>query len=116
MSQDRPGFDAEATVSFLATAEGGCSRPKLSGYRPQFHYAGADWAVSTTFPDVTQVNPGDTVRVLLSFLDPQQHLGKVVVGTPFLIREGRTIVAYGSITKILELEASARRMRERHAV
>jgi translation elongation factor EF-Tu-like GTPase len=116
MSQDPPGFDAEATVSFLATADGGGSRPKLSGYRPQFHYAGADWVVSTTFPDVTQVNPGDTVRVLLSFLNPEHHLGKVVVGTPFLIREGRMIVAYGSITKILELEASARRMRERHAV
>jgi elongation factor Tu-like protein len=116
MSQEPLRYDAEATVTFLTAVDGGRSTPAFSGYRPQFHYAGADWDALNTYPDVTQVDPGDTVRVLLNFLSPDQHLGKVVVGTPFLLREGRRIVAYGSITKILDLESSARRARERHAV
>jgi len=88
-------------VTFLTAEDGGRSGPAFSGYRPQFHYAGHDWIALSTYPDVTQVNPGDTVRVFLSFLSPERHLGQVIVGTPFLFREGRRIVAYGSISKIL---------------
>ena len=116
MSQAALRFDAEATATFLTAADGGRSGPAFSGYRPQFHYAGHDWDAVNVYPDVPQVNPGDTVRILLSFLSPDAHLGKLVVGSPFLLREGRTIVAYGAITKILELEESARRARQRHAV
>ena len=83
----------------------------MSEYRPQFYYAGHDWDAVHTYPDVAEVHPGETVRAFMSFLSPGEHLGKVYEGMPFLIREGARIVGYGSIVKIVELEASAERMR-----
>jgi translation elongation factor EF-Tu-like GTPase len=116
MSSPPLAADAEGDVTFLTTADGGRSGPAFSGYRPQFHYDGHDWDAVNTYPDVAQVNPGDRVRVIFSFLSPDAHVGKLSVGTPFLLREGRKIVAYGSITKLDQLEESGRRARERHAV
>lgn len=100
--------DVEAVVTFLPTEHGGRSTPAFSDYRPQFYYAGRDWDAPHEYPDVEQVHPGDTVRAYLAFLSPQEHIGKLSPGMPFLIREGQRIIGYGSITKVLELEASAR--------
>lgn len=106
--------DAEAILTFLPTEDGGRSGPVFSDYRPQFYYDGHDRDASHTYPDVESVKPGETVRVILSFLSPDQHVGKLNIGTPFLIREGRTIVGYGAITKLVELEESARKARQRN--
>ena len=106
--------DAEAVLTFLPTAHGGRSGPVFADYRPQFYYDGRDWDAPHTYPDVDRVNPGESVRVILSFLSPDQHFGKLGVGTPFLIREGQKIVGYGAITKLVELEASAEKARERN--
>ena len=103
--------DIEGVVTFLTAADGGRSTPALSGYRPQFHYDGYDWDAIQTYPDVERVEPGMTTRVLFSFTRPQQHDGKLQVGKPFLIREGRRIVGYGAVTKLLELASSAQRKR-----
>jgi translation elongation factor EF-Tu-like GTPase len=111
--------DAEAEVTFLATAEGGRKSPVQNDYRPQFYYDGHDWDAVHEYPDVDAVNPGDTARVLLRFLSPQEHLGRVVPGLEFLIREGARTVARGRITKILALAdsvARAQARRPRHAV
>jgi len=45
------------------------------------------------------------------FLSPQFHVGKVVVGTDFEIREGKRTMAKGRVTKILHLEVNAARVR-----
>jgi translation elongation factor EF-Tu-like GTPase len=109
----RLAHDAEAILTFLPTEHGGRRGPAFSNYRPQFYYDGGDWDAHHTYPDVERVNPGDTVRVILSFLSPDQHIGRLRVGSPFLIREGQRIVGYGAITKLIELETSAMRARER---
>src|SRR5689334_1063591 len=70
MSSPPLAADAEGDVTFLTTADGGRSGPAFSGYRPQFHYDGHDWDAVNTYPDVAQVNPGDRVRVVFSFLSP----------------------------------------------
>jgi hypothetical protein len=54
------------------------------------------------------VNPGDTVRAFLAFLSPGSHLGKLQPGKAFLIREGQRVVGYGSVTRVIDLEASAK--------
>jgi translation elongation factor EF-Tu-like GTPase len=104
-----PPHDAEARLTFLRTEDGGKQHSVTSDYRPQFHYDGRDWDARHFYPDVERVNPGDTVRVILSFLSPAQHIGKLAVGSPFVIREGQKIVGYGAITKLIELETSAER-------
>jgi translation elongation factor EF-Tu-like GTPase len=101
--------DVEADIYFLTTEEGGRKGPAYTDYRPQFYYDGHDWDAPHEYPDVEQVNPGDTVRAYLAFLSPHEHLGKLYVGKEFLIREGARTVGRGKITKILELEDSAKR-------
>jgi translation elongation factor EF-Tu-like GTPase len=99
--------DVEVEITFLPTEHGGRRGPAFNDYRPQFYYAGHDWDASHEYPDVGQVNPGDTVRAYLCFLSPQEHAGKLKPGTAFLIREGQKVVGYGSVTCILDLETSA---------
>jgi len=96
--------DIEAEVTFLPTHASGRQGPAFSGYRPQFFYDGHDWDAIQTYPDVEQVNPGDTVRVHFTFLSPELHTGKVVPGKRFLLREGQRVVGYGQVTCILRLE------------
>jgi len=101
--------DVEVQLHFLPTAAGGRAGPAYTGYRPQLFYSGQDWDAVHTYPDVTMANPGDTVRAYLGFLSPHEHVGRVAVGMPFLVREGARTVAYGVVTAMLSLEASANR-------
>jgi translation elongation factor EF-Tu-like GTPase len=105
--------DIEAELTFLPTNANGRRGPAFSGYRPQFFYDGEDWDAIQFYPDAEQANPGDTVKVQFAFLRPQYHVGKMVPGKMFLIREGQRVVGYGCVTKILALEESAQRARER---
>jgi elongation factor Tu len=99
--------DIEAEITFIPTEHGGRGRPAFTDYRPQFYYSGQDWDAHHEYPDVEQVNPGDTVRAFLCFLSPDEHVGRLKPGMAFLIREGAKIVAYGSVTRLIDLEASA---------
>ncbi len=110
------GPHIETEIEFLPTDAGGRKGPAFSGYRPQFFYSGQDWDAEHQYPDVEQVNPGDTVRAILRFLSPHEHWGKVDVGIPFLIREGARTIGYGKITKLLpDFEKNARAMLEEKA-
>lgn len=94
----------EALISFLRPEDGGRSCAASSElYRPQFFYENRDWDVRITFEDRDAAAPGETVSARLSFLSPAEHRGRVLVGTPFLLREGKKIVAFGSVTAILSL-------------
>jgi translation elongation factor EF-Tu-like GTPase len=107
--------DIEAEVSFLSTAEGGRSGPATSGFRPQFYYEGHDWDAVHEYPDKEWVHPGETVRAFLAFLSPAEHVGRLSTGTKFLLREGQRIIGRGVVTRVLELEDSARKAETRRA-
>jgi len=99
--------DIEAEIAYLSTANGGREGYVASGYRGQFHYNGQDWDAPQFFVDRERVEPGESVVARLWFASPQAHVGNVVPGTVFLIREGLKTVAYGKVTKLLNLEAHA---------
>jgi translation elongation factor EF-Tu-like GTPase len=101
--------DIEAEITFVRAEDGGRSTPAFSGYRPQFFYDGHDWDADQEFPDVQSALPGQTVRALLRFLSPEMHVGRLNVGMEFQVREGPRVVARGRVTKILDLDESARR-------
>ncbi len=105
--------DIEGEVTYIPTEAGRRQKPAFSGYRPQFYYDGNDWDAIQTYPDVDQVNPGETVRVIFTFLSPDEHFGKIQPGTIFLIREGTRTVGYGKVNKILDLEKSAKTVMEK---
>jgi elongation factor Tu len=108
--------DIEAEIYFLTTGEGGRMTPVLSGYRPQFYYDGYDWDAIQNYVGVAEpVQLGQTVTARLSFLSPQYHVGKLYSGKEFLICEGSKVVGRGRVTKILDLEKSAKEAEEREA-
>ena len=98
-----PKTNVEALVTFLPTEYGGKVDATRTGYRGQFHYGGSDWDAAYVFPDVDEIEPGQTARVLLAFMSPQVHVGHVRAGMPFVLREGQKVVAYGSITSVIDL-------------
>lgn len=106
----KPNFpkDIEAEITFLTAEEGGRKVPAFSGYRPQFYYDGNHWDAQHDYIGVSEVFPGQTVTTHLTFASPRFQLGKLYPGKEFLIREGHQIVARGKITKILNLENSAK--------
>lgn len=106
--------DIEAEIRFFRTDEGGRKGPARTGYRPQFYYHGHDWDAVHEYPDCEWVYPGDTITAYLAFLSPEAHVGRLAPGTVFQIREGAKVVAEGRVTKLLELEQSARRSQESH--
>ena len=99
--------DVEVEITYLPTDRGGRSSPMTTGYRPQFYYDGQDWDAHHEYPDAELVYPGDTVRAFLEFLSPFEHVGRVVAGMPFLIREGNKTVGYGTVREVLDLQKSA---------
>ena len=102
--------DIEVEIEYLPTEHGGRSTPVKSGYRPQFYYDGHDWDGVQTFEGIEWVSPGGKVKAFISFLSPAEHVGKLYPGKAFLIREGNRILGYGSVIRVLELEASAKRL------
>jgi len=105
-----PARDIEVQLTLLPSEHGGRQGPVFSGYRPQFYYDGHDWDAQHEYPDVKVVYPGQTVRAYLTMLSPESHVGKLGPGMAFLIREGNKTVGYGSVVRLLELEASAKRV------
>ena len=114
MNPDYPP-DIEAEITFLTSEEGGRSTPAFSGYRPQFYYDEQDWDAQHDYIGVSEVYPGQTVTTHLTFASPHYQLGKLHPGKEFLIREGQKVVACGEVTKILNLENSAKAAEAREA-
>jgi translation elongation factor EF-Tu-like GTPase len=104
--------DIEAEIHYLSTDNGGRKGYVASDYRGQFFYDGHDWDARQYFIGKSQVEPGETVNAQLAFLSPHEHVGKVAVGTMFLVREGAKTVGYGKVTRLLNLLANANRMGE----
>ena len=103
-------LDIEATLTVLPTEHGGPTAPFVSGARPQFYYQGQDHGCQVTIPDNQTLKPGETAKALFTFLNPEDHWGKLAIGTPFLLRHGQKVVAYGSVSGLLQLEQSAKRI------
>ena len=108
-------WDIEVELTFLSTEEDGRKGHAFSGYRSQFYYDGHDWDAIHNYLNVEAVYPGQTVTAQLSFLSPQCHVGKLYPGKEFLIREGQRVVGKGRVTKILDLENSAKRVEEKES-
>jgi hypothetical protein len=99
--------DVEVELEFLPTELGGRGTAVRSGYRPQLYYDGHDWDASHEYPDAEQVCPGEHVRAYLTCMSPQFHVGKLVPGKAVLFREGQRVVAFGTVTRIIDLPHAA---------
>ena len=93
--------ELEAEIYYLTTEESGRKSAILSGYLDQFHYDEKDWDAVQEFINKNICNVGETVKVYLQTLSPNNYLGKLFIGKKFEIREGKKIVGIGKITKVL---------------
>lgn len=102
--------DVEVRFTLLKTEDGGRAHPmiRFASYRPQFHYDGSDWDCVVEIA-VESVALGQSAIAVISFFSPDQHFGKLTIGSPFVLREGARIVAYGAISRLLNLEQAALR-------
>jgi hypothetical protein len=101
--------DIEAIITLLPTEQGGKTGIISNDYRSQFRYDGQDWDVRYQLIDNFEVRPGETAWAIISFLSPQCHIGKIYEGMKFEMREGGKTIGEGKVTKILELEESAKK-------
>ena len=114
--ESNPRRDVEAEINFLTPEEGGRRTPVLSGYRPQFYCDGQDFVVVMDFFGVAEpVYPGQNATAYLTFISPEYLVKILYPGKEFLIREGERVVARGRVTKILDLEGSAKEAEEYNA-
>ena len=101
--------DVEVTFEEISSEQGGLSHSLVTGARPQFFYRGHDWDCHVEIiAPVADAQPVG-VRAFLAFLSPDEHLGRLNVGMAFVLRHGRRTVAFGTIVRLVDLEASAKR-------
>ena len=96
-------FDFIAILKYKTFDEGGRSTPAKSGYRPQlcFDFEKNSTSGRQVFIDKEWVCPGESVEAKITMLSPQLFENKLYEGLEFKFCEGRTIVGYGAILKIL---------------
>ena len=99
----RNNIDFIAFLKYNSFDEGGRSTPAKSGYRPQlcFDFEKNSTSGRQIFINKEWVSPGETVEAEITILSPQLFENKLYEGLEFKFCEGRTIVGYGTILKIL---------------
>jgi elongation factor Tu len=95
----KPHAEFEAEVYALTKEEGGRHKPFVTGYKPQFYIRTTDVTGEVKLPDdVAMVQPGDTVKVIVTLITPVAIEDKM----RFSIREGGKTVGAGVVTKIIK--------------
>ena len=100
------GCMLRARVTFLPTAQGGRYSPCTTGYRGQFHWKGEDEISESSMQVIPErwAQPGESTDARFSFTEnsTSRLAGRIKVGDHFELREGRTVVAFGTVTEIEE--------------
>ncbi|MGM5630594.1 hypothetical protein O2K51_06780 [Apibacter raozihei] len=96
--------DLEAEIYYFKEEEGGRKTAIANGYRGQFFYNDKDWDAPQNFINKETCQPGESIKVFLTTLNPVFHFGNFFMGKTFLIREGNRTVGKGKITRILNPE------------
>lgn len=96
----RPHF--RATITYLATADGGIVSPVSSGFRSQirFPYHSRHILANQTFLETELVFPGDTVNADIFLVDDNDSLEKIYSGLDFELFANDNALGSGVITHI----------------
>lgn len=96
----RPHF--KATLTYLATEDGGIVTPVSSGFRTiiRFPYDTKELIANQTFLETELVFPGDTVIADLILLDAKETLEKIYTGLDFDLLINSNTIGTGVITHI----------------
>lgn len=95
-----------ARIRLLSAAEGGRTAPLRGGsYRPNHNFFGPDDRTMTVgfidLPDGTELEPGGTIDVPISFWYWPGLDGQIYPGREWRIQEGAKLVGIGTILEVL---------------
>jgi translation elongation factor EF-Tu-like GTPase len=100
----RPHFTA--TLTYLATEEGGIVTPVSSGFRciVRFPYDNTEFLANQTFIDTELVFPGDIINADINLVGNPEILGKIYEGMDFDLFLNDNAIGNGVITTIYDKE------------
>jgi elongation factor Tu len=95
-----------ARIRLLSAAEGGRTAPLRRGsYRPNHNFFGPDDRTMTVgfidLPDGTELEPGGTIDVPMTFWNWPGLEGKIYPGREWRIQEGAKLVGVGTVLEVL---------------
>ncbi|KFE97169.1 hypothetical protein [Chryseobacterium luteum] len=98
--EKKPHF--KATLTYLATEDGGIVTPVSSGFRTviRFPYDNKDLIANQTFLETELVFPGDTVVADIILLEAKEALEKIYEGIDFDLLINSNTIGSGVITHI----------------
>lgn len=95
-----------ATVTLLATADGGRAGPIRCGYRPNHNFFGPDNCEMTIglieLPEGIALQPGQSIDVPISFWSWPRLAGEIYAGREWSIQEGLKVVGFGKVVAVLD--------------
>jgi hypothetical protein len=106
-------YDIEVELTLFTPEEGGRERG-FSGefYGPHIAFGGYEWLAHFTLQNREALQPGETARAFVTFFfRPQDLLGKLQPGLPFLLHEGYHPIGTGRVLTILNFEQHAEEAR-----
>ena len=107
MGQDLNPYDIQVELTLLPEEESGWHSRIYPGYRAGHIYLdGIEWVASFYPKDRTELLPGETGPVLVSFFfRPDGLVGRLWVGRELVLMEGAKTIGRGSITAMLKFDA-----------
>jgi elongation factor Tu len=96
----------EATISLLATDQGGKERPIAHHYRPNHNFGGPDnrnmFIGQVELEDGELLYPGQTKNLMVRFPNVRGLREHLAIGTEWRIQEGMHLVGFGVVKCVRE--------------
>jgi translation elongation factor EF-Tu-like GTPase len=106
MVETNPHLEVDLTL--LPTEQSGRRAPIYTGFQSLFEYDGGEGDTFHTLEQQEFAFPGDRVRVLVTFRRPEPHLGRLVSGKAFRLRDAGQVIGHGTVRRIFNLGCAPR--------
>lgn len=98
-------IEVRAKIRLLPSAESGRTRPVRGSYRPNHNFFGPDNRDMTIgfidLPDGMELHPGESIDLLVKFLNWPGLDSQIYPGRDWRIQEGAKLVGIGTIIEIM---------------
>ena len=95
----------EATVSLLATENGGRASPIIGKLRPNHNFGDADnrtmFIGQIELTEGERLRPGEEGEVVIRFLDSGDLRQRLCVGTRWRLQEGNKLIGFARANRII---------------
>jgi hypothetical protein len=98
--------DIETELTLITPENGGRKKQFFCGMRPQFYYDDQDWDCTLQILNDPVFAHGQIITAFFGFFTPSAHLGKLVPGKEFLLRDGHKVIAQGHVKAVWSLVRS----------